>query len=321
MKKLHFWNNDKLGLFNDVNKNKIMRILGVILSFLAILTACVSTKSIPEASPMIFPTQSNTLLWKITGNGITKDCYIFGTMHIIEKDYFIFPESLQKKIKATDQLVMEIANINQMDALKYLMLENGNLKDFFNKKQLDTLYSWAFKNVGMDSTTLMKNFGKMKPFVLSQISTQLAFEGPTESYEKSIQTIADAKKIPNFGLETIAEQMSFFDKLTMEDQVEMVMAGTRSEDNGKADSKEMMQIYKTQNVDALYALIHKKESVFSENEASFLSDRNKRWIPQLKNYFSKGKCFVAVGAAHLGGSEGVLRLLQKEGYTISPVKL
>jgi uncharacterized protein len=298
-----------------------MKFFAIILSLFAITSSCITTKIIPEASPMPFPTKSDALLWKITGNGITQDCYVFGTMHIIEKDYFVFPESLQKKIKATDQLVMEIADVNQADVMKYVMLEKGNLKDFFTQKQLDTLYAWAFKNVAMDSTTLMNSFGKMKPFILAQLSTQLAFDGPTESYEKSIQALTDAKKIPNFGLETMAEQMSFFDKLTMNEQIEMVMAGTRSADNGKSDSKEMMQIYKSQNVDALYALIHKKESIFSENEASFLSDRNKRWIPQLKNYFSKGKCFVAVGAAHLGGSEGVLRLLQKEGYTISPVKL
>jgi uncharacterized protein YbaP (TraB family) len=289
--------------------------------FLTFLVSFFSSKEIIAQSILPFPTEHNTLLWKISGNGITKDCYVFGTMHLIEKQYFVFPKSLQNKIKNCNRLIMEIADVNQADALQYIMLENGSITDFFTRKQLDTLYNWSATTIGMDSTMLLKSFGKMKPFILTQLTTQLSFSGETESYEKSIQTLTDGKKIPNFGLETIQEQLSFFDKLTNEEQAEMVMAATREKDNGKAKMKEIMELYQKQNVDILYNAVHNETGAISDNEALFLSDRNKNWIPKLKTHFTEGKCFVAVGAAHLGGPEGVLRLLQNEGFTITPIKL
>ena len=54
------------------------------------------------------------------------------------------------------------------------------------------------------------------------------------------------------------------------------------------------------------------------DEGILLTDRNRKWIPRLKKMFGEKPTFVAVGAAHLGGDTGILKLLQKEGYVVSP---
>jgi uncharacterized protein YbaP (TraB family) len=55
-------------------------------------------------------------------------------------------------------------------------------------------------------------------------------------------------------------------------------------------------------------------------EAELLTNRNQKWIPKIKTFSKDKAVFYAVGAAHLGGPNGILRLLMKEGYTLKPVK-
>ncbi|MFM7726279.1 MAG: TraB/GumN family protein, partial [Flavobacteriales bacterium] len=53
-----------------------------------------------------FPMQESSLLWKLEGPGIKKGCYLFGTMHLIEKERFYFPEKLRKLAEKADVIVM-----------------------------------------------------------------------------------------------------------------------------------------------------------------------------------------------------------------------
>lgn len=269
-----------------------------------------------------FPMEESSLLWKITGPDMESESYLFGTMHLIEKEYFLFPKKLQKLVSKTDQLVMEIAGLpNQMDAMKYVMLDEGSFFDFFNEAQTDTILRWAKAEFKMEEPAFRAAFSKMKPFVIVQMATQVQFMGKTESYEMTFDEIAKEHEIPMKGLETIEQQMSFFDELTDEQQVEMVMAGIRDAEESIETMREMQQTYVSQNVDALYQMINEDDGVISEEQAKFLDNRNANWIPQIKELIKSTNSFIAVGAGHLGGPNGVIRLLEKGGYTLTPLKL
>lgn len=263
-----------------------------------------------------------SLLWKIEGNGLKQPSYLFGTMHMIEKQYFYFPESLEKLVKKSDLLVMEIAGIpDQTEAMKYLVLKEGTFYDFFTPQQMDTILAWTKSNMMMDEKAFKTTFSKFKPFVLVQTATQMQFMGKTESYEMTFQNIANKNKIRLEGLETIADQMKIFDDLTKEQQAEMVMEGIRDQAKSNEMSSQLQQIYRRQQIDSLYNLIHSEGGILAAEQNTFLDNRNKNWIPKIKNYVSQGKTFIAVGAGHLSGENGVIRLLEKEGFTVTPVKL
>lgn len=267
-------------------------------------------------------TVSPSLLWKIEGNGIKQPSYLFGTMHLIEKQYFYFPESLEKLVKKSDLLVMEIAGIpDQTEAMKYLVLKEGTFYDFFTPQQMDTILAWTKSNMMMDEKAFKTTFSKFKPFVLVQTATQMQFMGKTESYEMTFQNIANKNKIRLEGLETIADQMKIFDDLTKEQQAEMVMEGIRDQAKSNEMSSQLQQIYRRQQIDSLYNLIHSEGGILAAEQNTFLDNRNKNWIPKIKYYVSQGKTFIAVGAGHLSGENGVIRLLEKEGFTVTPVKL
>lgn len=269
-----------------------------------------------------YPMEESALLWEVTGPGVEKGCYLFGTMHLIEKEYFLYPKKLQKIVSKTDQIVMEIAGLpDPVVAMSYLTLKEGSFFDFFNPAQTDSILNWAQTQFSMNEEVFRASFSQLKPVTVVQMATQLHFMGKTESYEKTFQSLAETEGIPLLGLETIEFQLSLFDNLTQEQQVEMVMEGVRSSDEAIESTIEMMQIYQRQEVDSLYMLVENDGGTISEQQAVFLDDRNTDWIPKIEAYIKENQTFIAVGAGHLGGPNGVIRLLEAKGYTLKPIRL
>ena len=269
-----------------------------------------------------FPMSESSLLWEIKGPGVEHGSYLFGTMHLIEKEYFLFPKSLEKRVQKADILVMELPGMpSQFDALKLLKLKEGSFFDFFTTEQSDSIFVWAKEALKLSEEAFRKTISPMKPFVAIQLATQMQFMGKTASYELKLEEIATESKVEIKGLETLEEQLSFFDNLTKEQQAEMVMEGIREMQKSIEFSKKVQQVYARQNVDSLYNMLHENGGIITSEEKLFIDDRNKKWIPQIRESLASKRTFIAVGAGHLGGPNGLIRLLEKEGYTLSPVEL
>jgi uncharacterized protein YbaP (TraB family) len=163
--------------------------------------------------------------------------------------------------------------------------------------------------------------GSMKPFVAIQLAAQMHFLGKTESYEMTLEQIARENSIEIKGLETIEQQLSFFDNLSKEKQAEMVMEGIRKSDELINSTQKMEKLYNRQNVDSLYLMIHEEGGTISQEENTFLEERNKNWVPKIATFIAQKKTFIAVGAGHLGGPNGLIRLLEQKGYTLTPIVL
>ncbi len=296
-----------------------LKITGLLSTLLLVLFGFQKNKT-TDVSP--YPMSESSLLWKIEGNGIKKGSYLFGTMHLIEKDKFLFPKSLEKIIKSSDQIVMEIAGLpSPMEAMKYIMLKDGNFTDFFTDAQLDSIYTWSQEKMGMDKEKFLATFNGMKPFVVVQMGTQMEFVGNTESYEKTIEALAKENEITMLGLETIEQQMSLFDNMTKTQQAEMVMEIVRGDETKNDLTEKMQNMYVRQQIDSLYMMINEEGGIVKSEQKVLLDDRNTAWIPLIKNFVQDKKTFIAVGAGHLGGPDGVIRQLEKQGYKLTPVKL
>lgn len=269
-----------------------------------------------------YPMSESSLLWEIQGENVPKGSYLFGTMHLIEKDYFLFPKKLEKIVSKSEVLIMEIAGLpDQAEAMKYLMLEEGTFFDYFNDEQTDSILAWAKSEMKLSEEGFRSTFTKMKPFTVVQFATQMQFIGKTESYEVSFEKLAKEYGLSIEGLETIAEQMAIFDSLSNEQISAMVMESIRKSDETIELTRNMMAMYSRQQIDSLYMMIEDEGGVLADEQQEFLDNRNAKWIPKIKDAIREKKTFIAVGAGHLGGPNGVIRLLEKEGYTLIPVKL
>ncbi|MBL4863094.1 MAG: TraB/GumN family protein [Crocinitomicaceae bacterium] len=290
------------------------------LRFLILFIGLPSFAQDTQVTP--FPMEESALLWQITTSTTADTSYLFGTMHLIEEDYFLFPEKLKNLAANSDALVMELAGLpDPNESMALVMLKEGSFFDYFDKKQTDSIIAWAEENMNVSEEMFRATFDKMKPFAVASLAMQYQFKGETRSYEKTFGELAKENEIETIGLETVREQMGFFDDLTKKEQTSLVMESIRDGEEAQGMLKQMQQIYFNQEVDSLYMLVLDKGGTFSDKEADFLDNRNSNWTPKIEAIIQEKKAFIAVGAGHLGGPKGVIRLLEKEGYTLTPIRL
>lgn len=297
-----------------------MRFIALFLGTLFLLTNIAFSQNEQVRS---FPMEDRALLWQITGPEVSGTSYLFGTMHMIDKDIYFFPRKLEKAFKRSDLLVTEITDIsNSSEELKdKMLLEEGDLFDMFTEEQADSIFMWAEAKMGVKESGFRTLFSKFKPIVIVQLAVQLNMKGDYESYELNFEKLAKENDIKQEGLETAEEQLAIFDGLTKEQSIAMVMESIKDDEATRTLHDSMNQAYIEQNIDGLYHLITDQQGVLEALEKQLLTDRNNKWTPKIEEYLKTNNVFIAVGAGHLGGPEGVIRLLEKEGYTLTPIKL
>ena len=266
-------------------------------------------------------TPESSMLWKIERDDLEHPTYMLGTMHLINKEFFHFPDKLQKLIKNSKQLIMELEGLpNPAEAAELMRLPDSvKLADFFSEEQLAFLYDFAQEDMKMTPEMFDMTFGRMKPFVLLQLITQRQFEGETESFELTLMDLAKKNDIQAIGLETIKQQIGFFDAIPMDGMANIITSYFENTDSLKEQTRILQQIYRKGNLDTLAHHMLESSPELMEFEEILLSGRNKRWMPQILELIFQKPSFIAVGAAHLAGENGLVELLRKEGFTVTPV--
>ncbi|WP_373514667.1 TraB/GumN family protein [Persicitalea sp.] len=264
------------------------------------------------------PTEAS-LLWKIEGKNLTQPSYLYGTIHLICPSDFVLTDTLKGCLKQTEQLTLEIDMDDpgmMMAMMKGMAMQEGKqLKDMLDANDYDRLNKYFKDSVGMS----IAPFERAKPFMLMSVLLSRVLACQPQSYEMSLMGLAQKQKSEVIGLETVEEQMAVFDSIPYADQAKMLVTLMDSLPQARAEFGKMIEVYKKQDIAGLYNMT--LESVFElENQQEvLLTDRNRRWIPLIEKQVGEKPTFVAVGAAHLGGEEGVIALLRKAGFSVVPV--
>lgn len=267
-------------------------------------------------------TQSSTkgsLLWEISGMGISQPSYIFGTFHIMCKGQFTISPILESKINSTNQFVGEL----DMDdpTIQATLMQKITMKDQTIESLMDSSsfrkFNEAFKKItGIPATQLnhYKPFFHLSLLTLKTIPC-LNFVQP----ETELMQIAKKNGKEVLGLETVNEQMDAIDAQPLDSQIISLQKMVLNFDSTKNMMNEMIEVYKKDDAELLYKYVQ-DQGADGVNEKVLLINRNKNWIPKLKKIMQEKPSFIAVGGGHLGGKTGVLALLRAEGYTVKPVK-
>lgn len=270
-----------------------------------------------KASPI---NHQNSLFWQISKRG-EPTSYMYGTMHMINKEFYEFNSNMTACIKQSDVVVMELGGMpNPIQTMLLITLRNGSLKDIFSNKQWQELLKFYKQEFGMDESKFISTYNRFKPFFLFQSLTQAYFEKDAESYDLNIMKIAKENNIELIGLETIQQQIGFFDQIPNSEMAKMILEGLKSYKEDLEEFKTLQTLYSEEKIDKMIPLMKEQSPEFLKYEDLFLTDRNKNWIPDLKEILSKKSCFIAVGAAHLFDKKGLISLLKLEGYTLTPIE-
>lgn len=261
----------------------------------------------------------NSLLWKISGNGLTKPSYLYGTVHIT------CDATLKSKVKsaldATGQLYLELDMDDpkmQTDMIGGIQMKDGvTMTSLLSPEDYKTVNDFLKENVGMNLTPL----NTFKPFVVSAMLMPKMLDCPAQSIEELLMDITKEQNEQTFGLETIAEQFAVFDAIPYKDQMEDLLKSAKDNmADDKAEYAKMMTAYNAEDLNKLEQLMNDSDSKTTSHNDVLLINRNKNWIPKIEKTAKEKPTFFAVGAAHLTGNEGVIMLLRKKGYKVEAVK-
>ncbi len=262
----------------------------------------------------------NTLLWEISGKQLTAPSYLFGTFHLICKDDIPFGTQLNKAIKSTDEIYMEMDMDDPATMMGGLLLMNMRGDSTLKKLYKDEEYK-KVENFFNDSLHIpIGMFQKMKPFFLMAMLYPKMLPCKTMSgVETELMTLAKENKKEIKGLETMAFQAAVFDSIPYTQQAKELLKTIDSLEAYKKYFDTMVRVYKSQQLNKIEDLFSKSEFGMQDNQDILLDNRNKNWVNQLNVILKKESVFIAVGAGHLVGNMGLINLLRKEGYTLRPI--
>ena len=266
-------------------------------------------------------TNGLSLLWQITGNGLSKPSYVFGTMHLMCAEDAVISGSLQVVIKEVQQIYFEV-DMDHAGALlggtvDFNMKNNGHLQDYLSVEE--------YEQVKM----FFKQHQPLLPFEILELQHPLMlssglYEFFLPCHEKNgneVKIVEQAHKLgkPTSGLESLAFQQNIFDSIPYDQQASDLVKTINNLSHFKQSMQEMMAVYKSQDLEKLQELTMQDESGVSGHLDLLLYTRNRNWVQQIEAIMPEKSTLFAVGAGHLGGENGVLDLLRKKGFNLRPI--
>lgn len=267
----------------------------------------------------------NTLLWKISGNGLKKPSYLFGTIHMLCKDDAILSDSLKNIISKVNEVYFEVDLDNMFEMLgvlgKMKMRGDTTLQDLLSEADYEKVKDYFESKGSMLPFSMLETY---KPMLAASTLQQggLPCEN-TAMMEQEIMQEAKHYNKPIRGLESMGYQASVLDSIPYKLQAEQLVSYIDNAIKGGAEDKEfseMMDAYKNQDLKKLEEMLLKSDPSIANYTDILLYNRNRNWVDKLKGLLPEKSLLIAVGAGHLPGKEGCIDLLRKAGFKVTPVR-
>jgi len=263
------------------------------------------------------------LLWKVSGNGLSKPSYLFGTHHLIEKEQIRDFDKILTLSGQADAVVgeMDMTEMASMQAkiMQGAMMQGKNIREMMSAEDY-TLVDSEFKQLlgaGLDQ------LGTFKPMMLEAMYGVLVYlrsqniskqpEGVDVLFQKKARE--NNKKV--IGLETIEQQSAIlFDSMPLIRQAEILIKSVKEKQKGIDLLKRLNEYYIAGDLQQLSALDKEDDDLTPEEKKPMYENRNNNWMKQLPVLMSGQSCFIAVGCMHLVGETGLIEQLKKTGYLV-----
>jgi len=262
------------------------------------------------------------ILWSIERRGASPN-YLLGTIHSGDDRVMAFPQAIQEALQNSESFTMEMipdaAALMKLSAA--MMLQDGqNLRSLLGH----TLYTEVVSGMAEQRYPEAVVY-RLKPWVvLSMLSTPRP-ESSTFMDMKLYHSAIAAEK-PVFGLETPEEQIGVFDDISLSDQIHLIQLILDQRPNIGEMTEHILQIYLNRDLDAMLKFAQSylvspgaDTRVMDRFMKRLNTERNRRMADRLLSRLEQGGAFVAVGALHLPGPEGLLKLLEGKGFEVSPI--
>lgn len=265
----------------------------------------------------------NTLLWRISGNGLKQPSYLFGTIHLLCSDDIELSDSLKGAIDRSDRVYLELDMDNLLEMLSVVnkMKMNGDttLADLLTADEYSKVKAFFTSQKSLIPFSMLETY---KPMLAASTMMQSSVDCDNPIAMEQL-VMQEAKRVHKRikGLETMAFQISIFDSIPYKLQAKQLVKYV--EDYDKKDDRsfeELTQAYRDQELSKLEQLTLQEDAGMENFTEILLYHRNADWVNKLSKLMTDQSLVVAVGAGHLPGQRGVINLLRRAGYKVEPVK-
>ncbi|MDR6831892.1 MULTISPECIES: TraB/GumN family protein [unclassified Sphingopyxis] len=283
-----------------------------------------AAEPVAAAAPAAAMTDADPALWVVKDADTT--IYLFGTVHVLKPGLSWFDEAVKTAFDKSDEMMLELVMPEDQAAVAKTMMPlamDTTGKTIPSRLTADELkaYQAAMVSVGVPANA----FDSFEPWfpamTLSVLPlTKLGYD-PEQGAEKLLTKFAKDSSKPVSGLETLEEQLGFFDKLPETQQVAFLNSVVKDMDKLGPMLDRMVVLWAKGDPDGLAVAMNESMAATPELATMLLYDRNQRWADQIKTRMDKpGTVFIAVGAGHLAGEKSVQDYLKARGLTATRVK-
>lgn len=267
------------------------------------------------------PPSTKSFLWKVQSPAGPTPLYLAGSVHMLSADIYPLSPAFDRAFEGAGTLIEEVdlgAAITAAPTLlaKGLFVDGRTLADVVSKSTFD-LVAPRLQGIGLP----IEMVGQMKPWLVAMLLTVSAAQkaGLSPAYGLDQHFFEKARRMgkPVIGLETADGQVAMFDALPLAVQEQMLRSTIGELDQASTHLKVLIGAWRRGDAATIEQFLLSDSNKYPGAYQSLLVDRNRNWMAQIEACSTqRSPCFVVVGAAHLVGPEGLLKLLERKGYRI-----
>ncbi len=259
------------------------------------------------------------VLWKIEKENVASG-YLFATIHSEDPRVLDLPEKVAKALDQAPRVVLEteMSPEDMLLMLEKLMLPPGeSLVELLGIETFIPVFG-ALSQRGITYGVA----SRLRPWAAMLLLNMPPME-TGEFLDMYLKNRAEQAGIPVFGLESIEEQADLFSGFDLDTQLEMLRATLKYQDSFEEILEKLHQFYLAGD---LSGMLEFSEDLLEEEDRELnaalmeklLDERNHRMLRRMKAHLQERGAFIAVGALHLPGENGLLNLLRQAGYQLTP---
>ena len=274
------------------------------------------------------------VFWKIERGGV-EPSWLLGTAHVTDPRVTRLTPAMNDALSGADVIALELKELRDQQEFMAAALANAKLMVLPAGQSLwdlipDEQEALIRDNPNLPPGAVNAIFG-YQPWVVAAMVTVPPCETARKqagiaSLDAWLAAQAAKQNVPLEGLETVEEQLSVFANMPLELQTKYLIAAAAVGPRTADFFETLVNLYIKRHITAYIPLLLKLEPLDNDGEAmmAFIEEdlvrkRNRTMVERAKHLLAGGNAFIAVGALHLPGNDGLVELIRKAGYKVTPI--
>ncbi|MBN8578708.1 MAG: TraB/GumN family protein [Cytophagales bacterium] len=275
----------------------------------------------------LFAQSEKALLWKITGKGLREPSYLFGTYHLLTHKFLTTTPEIKEPFKQAKGVVVEmVIDSSRLQQLGMMaLMPDQKISSLISVEEFNLVSAELEKLMGV-SLTQLDQFKPVSIMVMmtlvyaQQRNAEILAKYPGLPMDYFYAATGKMYKKEVTPLETQEEQIDLlYNSFSIEEQARQLVKYVAQKELAAQTQADLLALYLDKDLRGMYALTESLPTDLGNSDA-LLKDRNTKWMEVLPKLMKKQSQFIAVGALHLPGPDGLIALLRKQGFTVTPVK-